>query len=360
MAVHFVEVEPMDLVPSAGAPATVVVATPNYEERSIGFLERFLGKCVAESVETTRVRTCLLWPQGVTGRVDLLEELKASHLERIEALLAVFPSERCVFSYPMDFNERKVTDALMESVESFRGEPLNLVVDISCMPKRVLVSVCDAVARAMVAIGADQLSVYFIYSSPERYAALRYAQNVGAVEGYFSGKPVHDWKKSDNVAALVFPGLQGYEGKLLYDELQSRVRSSVTAFVAVGGHDYHTALAIMRANQFLLEQRSIEVLYYFSFIDGLERLASWVHAEMTRLDTAAKARPVTKRFLLAAPFGPKVFTAASYFMLKGLQQAHPECEIEIAHVSGFQYLSLYSLGLAGIAGFKLVETGRPL
>jgi len=328
---------------------TVLVATPNYEERSVGFLQWFLKECDPSTIDPTRIIIHLLWPKGTSARVDLLEQLKALHFEKITEPLKQYTVDRTVFSYPNDFNDREIIDHVLRTLEYFPGEPYNLLIDISCMPRLVLVSVCHAIRQFFLSKETrQQISVYFVYASPGRYAALRYAQNVGGIKGYFSGRPIHDCR-SDHLSAIVFPSLQGYEGKLLYDEVRTRISSSVTAFVAVNCNDYLTSLATMRANQFLLEQRDVNISYYFSIKDGLDKLAYLLENEASR----AAERIAHSKLILVAPFGPKVFTIAACFMLWNLKDNFEGIDTEIAHVSGFQYLSLYSLGLGNMSGYKL-------
>jgi len=328
---------------------TVLLAAPNYEERSVGFLEWFLDACSSHSIDPSRVFTQLLWPQGTSTRVELLEQLKVTHFGRLKGQLERYPGwRRNVIAYPNDFNNREVLNALSQLPECFPGEPHNLVVDISCMPKRVLFSVCEGIQRIVSSADApQQTSVFFVYTSPKKYAALRYAQNVGQVTGLFSGCPIHQ-SRSEHVSAFVFPSLQGYEGKLLYDGVRAHVSSSVTAFISVSGSDYHTSLATMRANQFLMEQRDVDVVYYFSLKDGLNKLERRIEDEARRTTGLEEH----SRMILVAPFGPKVFVVAAYFMLQNMQTDGTP-DTEIAHVGGFQYLSLYSLGVSDFSGFRL-------
>jgi hypothetical protein len=48
-----------------------------------------------------------------------------------------------------------------------------------------------------------------------------------------------------------------------------------------------------------------------------------------------------------------VFAVAAYFLLRNLPTSERSLTTEIAHVSGFQYLSLYSLGFGHLVGFQL-------
>ena len=337
MGLRFALADVDDLVAATRSTATIVFACPNYEERSTAFLQRFLESCLAYSADTPRIHAYLIWPQGTSTRVDLLEQLKAIHMQRISHMLDRVPYTRRVIRYPNDFNEKSVTEVFREAADLYQGEPLTFIVDISCMPRRVLLSACAALRECWPP--DRQASIYFVYSSPARYTALRYAQNVGELNGTFAGKHIHDYK-TDHVTALVFPGLQGYEGKVLYDEVRSHIDSSISAFVAVGGNDYHTALATMRANQFLMEQKDVDIIYYFSLMDGIDKLQRRLRAEIPHLSESSR------RLVVAAPFGPKLFALACYFLLCELNEEYRGCTVEIAHVSGFQYLSVYSLGFS--------------
>lgn len=349
MRTHFDAVELNELVESSRDKQTLLIAALNYEDRSVGFIQWFLGECNSQLIDPSRIFVQLLWPKGSLNNVELLEQLKTLNFKRLSKLLEKYNNNRFVFTYPNDFNDRQVIDCVIRSPVCHSGKPYNLVVDISCMPRRVIVSVCDAIQQIVRSKDLAQwASIFFIYVSPAKYASPRYAENVGEVRGYFSGRPLHDCL-SDNVSTIIFPSLQGYEGKLLYDEICTHIDGEVIAFVAISTHDFHTSLSTMRANQFLMEHMNVEVLYYFSLKDGMDKLADQIDAE-TKKVTNLGERPGT---VLVAPFGPKIFTVAAYFLLKNLPAASQNLKTEIAHVSGFQYLSLYSLGFGHSSGFKL-------
>ena len=333
----FTPVEVDALVARRSERPAVVIATPNYEERSIGFLRDFLGRCGSASVDPSRVFVTLLWPHG-NAKVDLLEQLKALYMDNLSKLLDAFENETITFSYPTDFNERIVVDVLSRSATRFQDEPVDIVVDISCMPRRVLVALCCAIAEIIERDEKRRISVLFCYTSPQRYPAPRYAQNVGGVYGYFSGRPIHA-STAKHVSTLVFPSLQGYEAHVLFDEVRSHVSSSITVFVAVGGHDYHVSLAMMRANQFIMERKEVQFIYYFSVLDGIQKLAAKISEESRRLASERSAA------VLVAPFGPKIYTLSAFFQLNAERARGAGCDFDIAHVSGFQYLSVYSLGV---------------
>lgn len=349
MLTRFSAVELDTLVSLTKAAPSIVISTPNYEERSVAFLERFLDSCSSDAIDPSRVLMHFLWPQGSSTRVDILEQMKILHFGSLSQRLEKYASRLHIIAYPDGFNDKEVIDVVLESAQGFPGEPYNLIVDISCMPKRALMAVCDGIQQVNRSDDSGHpASVFFVYATPREYAALRYAQDVGEVRGYFSGRPVHQ-SRADHVTAVVFPSLQGYEGKLLYDALRGYLSRSLTAFVAVSGRDYQTSLATMRANQFLLEQHDVDVVYYFSLLDGIDKLSKCIGAEAE----LGAERAAQARMFMVAPFGPKVFAVAAYFLLRNLPTSERSLTTEIAHVSGFQYLSLYSLGFGHLVGFQL-------
>jgi hypothetical protein len=337
--------------------ATVVFATPNYEERSVYALGSILRARKEKNCDPSRIFVGLLWPRGDSQRVDLLEQLKQAYFEKLREPLESIKYEIKVITYPENYSPNVVVDFIAEGMLQFREEPVNIVVDISAMPRRMLVSVCDAMRAAAEGGSERRINVVFCYTSPQSYATVHYAQNVGAVQGYFSGRPIHECRAA-HVSAVIFPSLQGYEGKLLFDELRNWTSRSVKAFVAVGGKDYLTALATMRANQFLLEQRDVGIIYYYSFQDGIAKLTGLLTQEVAQSLGGGPVHGNTERMFVVAPFGPKVFTLAAYFGLHDVRtKGGGRCGIEIAHVSSFQYLSLYSLGVGEMFFWKLEVHG---
>jgi hypothetical protein len=94
------------------------------------------------------------------------------------------------------------------------------------------------------------------------------------------------------------PSLQGYEARLLFDEFRNRTSRSITGFIAAGGKDYTTAIATMRANQFLMEQREATLIYY-SLRDGINKLSRAVECERVR--AASSAGRGEERLVVVAP-----------------------------------------------------------
>lgn len=344
LSVHFESVDEESFIVQCGSSPTLVFSCVNYEERSVAFLNRILSeRGLAQSLHLK-----ILWPQGTTGQVDLLEELKSSHYATIQSPPDGVVISRRVFSYPSDFDENFIVDEVKSSIATHFCEDLTVVVDISCIPRKVLIAICKGLEEYFMTTNATCFSIFFLYSSPVSYAVQRYPQNVGILRGYFSGRSIHDCAL-DRTSALIFPSVQGFEGKLVHDEVRAKVRGTVSALVSVSGHDYLTSIATMRSNQFLMEQLDVRVAYYFSLHDGIRKLCRMLKDEASACSQASDG----PFLMLIAPFGPKLFTVASYFYLKELQSLYLNCKTEMAHVSGFQYLSLYSLGFSHFTISKL-------
>ena len=65
--------------------------------------------------------------------------------------------------------------------------------------------------------------------------------------------------------------------------------------------------------------------------------------------------PNSKRLYLVAPFGSKIMLPVSYFTLMKLQENDKSdlLDIEICHAQGFQYTSVYSIGVGETYTFSL-------
>jgi len=110
----------------------------------------------------------------------------------------------------------------------------------------------------------------------------------------------------------------------------------------------------MVANQHLLAQaheKGDHVEFTFSPADASRRL------DIIAEDALRKQLQGERHPFIVAPFGPKPLTIAAYFAVARFcrqgQESHSRPVADIALMSGFQYMSVYSMGKGDISVYAI-------
>lgn len=115
------------------------------------------------------------------------------------------------------------------------------------------------------------------------------------------------------------------------------------------------SLAIMQANQTLIDREAYLNYYYCTLDDAVKSIDEMFYKEFNRIkqisdmrkeqDDEGRNLPIMPQVYLVAPFGSKLFLPVAYFELLHLRSVDPEMiSVDIVDVKGFQYTSAYSLG----------------
>ena len=256
------------------------------------------------------------------------------------------------FSYPKDISVETIINFLRASIEKNRiSIGLDIFIDVSTMPRGIIFSICEFLYSSIVRNSQNKCKLFFSYVTPKQYSKVNYAQDIGVITSYFSGAVLKTEQK-DNVNVVIFPGRSGHESKLLVDNL-SQIYSEQRriVFFPIDTEQYLQSLGIMRANQILLAHENNLHYYYCSVGDAAIGLHSYLKKQVDRLKVIKKTyTDLKKQYYLIAPFGSKIFIAISYFELQTMKDRLPNyIDIEICHVKGFQYTSVYSIGVGTLS-----------
>jgi hypothetical protein len=232
-----------------------------------------------------------------------------------------------------------VEDLLREWLQEYKGNPVNVLVDISGLPRSIILDIAEAIDK----LGKVQ-NVFIAYTTATEYPSLRYPSNLGRPKGHFTKRPLSEMlSRVSRVEAVIFPGTQGFEGRLIYEEL-AEIEGLKHVFVLASGRRLLDSMTIMRTNLALLQQSDIDITFYFSIQDGIKKLTD-IFEDNKRLSLNSIA--------LIAPFGPKPLAWAAYLICKKLQNQRQDVKSEVVLLSAVQYSSVYSIGIGNTLFFRL-------
>ncbi len=334
----------------------VIVFCPNYEDRSKAIaqnIDRFAAKI------TRPILYLMICFKNKKNNDMILEDLKGSNIKEVSSTLNI-PDENVEWlDYPDDFSSNALRSLLEHTLNKsiLNGKPADVLFDISTMPRSIIFHLCEHIQTFITAQNIGK--ILFIYAQPRVYSKVHYAQDVGVLKGMFSGKPLR-FDNNRSIHAVIFPSRTGHEGKLLCDSLDNLDRSpSYNIYFPIHAAEFNSSLEIMRANQSLLDREAYSNYFYCSLQDAIKEVDDYFRNESLNLHKiadqgATTSESVMKQTYLVAPFGAKIFVPVAYFELLRLKNIAPQLvNIEICHVKGFQYTSVYSIGIGNITCFEL-------
>lgn len=333
----------------------IIVFCPNYEDRSQAVANE-LAKIIQSAARP--IHYLMICLKNKKNNDMILEDLKETNIAGILSLLAINEDNITWIDYPNNFSSNAMKSPVEEMLYKFCGAPpADVMFDISTMPRSIIFHLCEHIVSYVheKIIG----KIFFAYAQPEKYSRVHYAQDVGILKGMFSGRPL-EFDNNQSIHAVIFPSRTGHEGKLLCDSLDNLNRSpSYNIYFPIHTIEFSSSLEIMRANQTLLDREAYNNCFYCSLQDAIKELDDYFRNESLYLTNLVKQNKavqseIMKQTYLVAPFGSKVFVPVAYFELLRLKKISPKLiNIDICHVKGFQYTSVYSIGIGEISCFEL-------
>jgi hypothetical protein len=350
MLIEISENELIDIL-NIGATKTLVVAAPNYEERSTVFPEFILQDNLEHPIDHKKIILRLITLESTEYAVGILNDLKYSHIitiERNQKLKELGDYHREILLYPESFNYRALNNLFRGWIKQLEKETVNILVDISGLPRLLIIELAEVIDDIRKERKRQIKNILIAYILPESYSFSQYPHDIGELRGYFSGRPLKAIiRRNQHIIAIIFPGLQGFESKLLYDEIAAS-KGPKHVFVPLLGCDLIRSMATMRVNLPLLSHKGINMHYYFSIDNGISLMEEILSNDVYMSDVPSNS------LVLIAPFGPKPFSWAAPLICEDLQNVS-DIETEITLLSGHQYSSVYSIGKRDMLLFRLHE-----
>lgn len=344
----------IDIINDSKDKYFVTLGCPNYEERSISCLKDIHTYATKQEGASSLVKFELLFLKNRKNNNLVLEELKSQYSDDLKQIInnSIYNTWHKI-DYPNNFNLRGLITKLSRKLKKYSaGKKISLHIDISAMPHGIIFGLCEAISHWLDDEKIAIEDVYFSYASPQKFSQLPYAQEIGLLRGSFTGEPITVEEQQD-IRPVIFPSMTGHESKLLLDELNQIAHEQKNAiFIQIDADDFLTSMEIMRANQILMEQGDSTQYYYCSLYDAIKELVDYLNKEENERRSSSSE---SKRLYLVAPFGSKIMLPVSYFTLKKLKGNDEKdlLDIEICHAQGFQYTSVYSIGVGETCTFSL-------
>jgi hypothetical protein len=337
-----------------GTEPLIVILFPNYEDRTCVVVDKILS-LYNEPYSQREISFMMFCLKNKSNNNMLLEDLKERNINSIKRSVGDNVSiNECWLEYPSNFSPNALKMPIQKKLEEKTSD---ILFDISTIPKSILFRLCEDIKEFIR--GEIIGGIYFAYSLPEKYSDVAYAQDIGLLKGLFSGEALH-FSSNQAIHTILFPSRTGHEGKLLCDSLDSISRNTdYSIYFPVHKDDFIASLDVMQANQSLIDRETYLNYYYCTLDDAIKSLDELFQKEYTKIKHIVELAKTTDEELapqvyLVAPFGAKAFLPVAYFELLNLQSVSPEViTIEIANVKGFQYTSLYSLGIGDLTCFEL-------
>lgn len=334
--------------------SNVFIVAPNFEERSIGAIEKIVSLSRGTRSNISVLLTTL---QAVKPR-EILDEIKENNARRAKKMLeeAGIPTVVESLIYPDTPDPDAYFRRLIESMVR-KTEMIRLFIDISSLPRRIIFRFIDFILDrdvngARPKIRVDRLdidSINFMYTPAESYPSGTDADLLGSIRGLYSGKSLHRLVESASVSDVgVLLAGNSHDAAQCYDDLTEvgiTARINSHAFVYLNQENLLLSYRKLALNIGVVNRifsRRGDLIYFFS-IEQLGRL----FLKLVR-ESILKHKQFRSSVFLTAPFGPKPVSMISYFVKKKYDRSLDRIEgkrtSDILVISGGQYTSIYSYG----------------
>lgn len=328
----------------------VFFISPNYEERSIGFLNHILKLNIVK-----KITVVVLKLQSQNFKIEILDDLKINMhnyaIEKLNSIKKLNKAKISIHLRELAYPDRYTIKAIEHLKRDFVNEDNHVIFDYSCLPKAIILDVC----KIFFARGACK-KFSFAYSSPQSYPKIRHPQALGEMKGILTHKPISKLlEEYENGTLINFPSDLGYSGQLISDQVAKYTDFEQYLFIYMRRRSPLHSFDAMAGNSNLLSEAYREwrnnIINHFSIQDGYRKLKDIIE------NIKSKVGSNTKGYLvLLAPFGPKPLIVGCFLMSEILIASG--IEVEIVQESSFQYSSVYSIGLDKTYLFKIDLSGQ--
>jgi hypothetical protein len=313
---------------------TVIIICPNYEDRSITLIDEMLNEFDYQQVLFVIVELIGKAKVGILDERTLINRKKA--IESLKLRRVNYKEMR--LQYPTVELMDEVRNSLIQSISDVTV-PINIVVDVSCMPSGFILSLFSFVDQENINHKTFH-RVYIFYATPTSYPKVDHPQSIGAIRGHFNKQiELHILPREKPITLVVFPGREGFEGKQAHDFF-SKFECEKHIMLMFYKDNPMLSLPTLWNNQLLISESKANdsnLEFYFTLEDGLRHLQNVYNKALTHSEA-----------LFIAPFGPKPLMIGAYQVIKKFiyekEKLHERFLADLILLSSFQYTSTYSIG----------------
>lgn len=352
----------VDSILSAGRNLLFLVS-PNFEDRSTRTTDWLAPELAKYPDRHSKIFFNVVSLQGAHPP-EMLDVIKSENVSQVLTTLVKhsIPHKHQVLTHPIPDPRSFYSD--VEGHLREMGQPIDLIIDISCFPRRILFHLLNFLfsISPTSGLGAPKLeNIYFLYTWADRYPTGLAPEFVGEIKSYLSGKSFREMLlNTDEAHVCIFTSGTSYDANLAYEQTLSGVNANIsrTIFVLMQKTNVLQSLKHVYAHHFLItEARSTKkdgIEFVFSPVDAAFRLQKTVEGLVDRHVTQQRS------LFAVAPFGPKplglvaYLAVAHYQTLLAMKNSH-EPKGDIIYMSGAQYMSVYSIGWRETSIYKIPE-----
>jgi hypothetical protein len=316
---------------------------PNFEERSV----RGAQLITQHPKIKKRSSAMVFWFQR-SRPPEVLDTVKSENKERVIKLCR--PQWTDVSGQELAYPDAsyKFFQSAVRSKLASMAPVADIVVDISATPRNMLFQLFEFLFpsnRWPVKVeGTTLRSVYFLYSWAQDYPSSLAPESLGDFKGYNSHKPLSEiLREGKNVQLVVCGAGTGHDALQALTVVEHAIPNAKLesdVFMLLNRNNVIRSYEQMARHQALLihlHGRGSSFRVAFS----IEHLASEF---MNIAANAARKHKKGRGLLVLGPFGPKPLGLCAYFAAREYKRQSTNFA-EILHLSGDQYLTLYSLGV---------------
>lgn len=331
---------------------TVLILSPNYEDRSVAFLNMIRNQF--SKATDTRLYPEIFYLQNEIENSAILDALKYQQFKVLQKSFLLAESCYHRINFPDNFSSAELHSTIASCLERYvqSDESFHIIIDISAMPRSIILEFCSAITALketpMFRDAVDK--IFFAYVSPKSYSNVNFSQDIGLPYGFFSGEPLYK-NTCPLVHSIIFPGREGHESTLVLNSLTTGcIEHHSTVYFMIDSHQYLDSLRFMRANMSILNSHNSTEEYYCSLSDGIKTLSDRLDAELVALYRNGLSE---SSLYVIAPLYSKIMLPAAYYLLTKMKRFFPKVHVEISIMKGFQYVSSYSLGVGDTHVYEL-------
>ncbi len=224
--------------------------------------------------------------------------------------------------------------------------PLMLCIDISGMPRKVIISFLKVIDEINILNSTSKFMVF--YTWPKKYPKYGRPANVGALTMDEGVDLTRFISNSTVVKSILIPGREGYSSSLFIDTLPPNAETTTFAYWAKENALF--SLDMLYANSALISEiknSSNNSLHYFLSIPRGHDLI----LEHTTQLIQSRAVNKSNNVFVIAPFGAKPLLITSFIAEKCAKKNGWKSELVVW--SSHQYSDLYSLGVDHISIYEV-------
>lgn len=324
----------------------IFMVCPNFEERSIGFLDSI------KKFKRANVAFFITKLKGANPQ-ELLDEIKDDNTKRtIEYLKSKgIQYEYQKFQYPIRDLKQYINEIVLYAKSITRE--CNLHIDISSMPRNMIFRFLDHLflhfqSNCIIIDDLKIKSIYIAYTPAIKYPSTGNIDQIGGIKGIYKNKPFHRLiREYDKVDLIIFLAGNAHDTSQVYSQsYEDGVNSSIKRHLLVylnKDNLLHSYRKIGENNRLInmALNRNDKINYFYD----VEHMSTLLYDMINEISNLSKN--FSTSFLGIGAFGTKTICLSSYLAKKRFELINEDnrnYQSDVLTNDIGQYVSIYSIG----------------